>query len=105
MPAVARANGRDSVFSRTGAGRRCGSAMTTSTGPSSGTVYVNNTLLVVEGDTVGLHPRAGCAPDVSTLSTFSFTVFANSGKRVGRIGDQYTPDNTITSGSENVFCG
>lgn len=103
MPAVARANGTDSVFSRTGVGRGCRSPRTTVTGSGTNMVFVNGIPVVVQGDTVGPHAASGCGPDLSVLTSFSGTVFVG-GKGVGRIGDQYTSDNIITSGSENVFC-
>jgi len=102
MPAVARANGVDTVFSLTGTGFLCNSPMNTVTGEGSPNVYVNGTPVVREGDKVGVHPRSGCSTDTSVLTTFSPNVYAN-GKRIGRIGDQYTSDNTITSGSPTVF--
>lgn len=104
MPAVARGNGQDSVFSLTGTGKSCGSPIITSTGTGSSTVFVNGIPAVFQGNPVALHPAGGCGPDLSTLSSFSSTVFAN-GKGIGRIGDQYTADNTITSGSSTVFAG
>jgi uncharacterized Zn-binding protein involved in type VI secretion len=102
MPAVARGNGVDSVFSRTGTGRNCGSPITTSTGVATSTVFINGIPAVIQGNLVGAHPAGGCGPDLSTLSSFSGTVFANGGG-LGRIGDQYSSDNIITSGSSTVF--
>ena len=102
MPAVARANGVDTVYSLTGSGGGCNSPMNTVTGTGSPNVFVNGTPVVREGDTVGVHPRSGCSTDTSVLTTFSPNVFVN-GKGIGRVGDQYTTDNTITSGSTNVF--
>lgn len=104
MPAVARANGIDTVFSLTGTGRNCRSPINTVTGPGSSTVFVNGHPTVVDGDPVGSHPAQGCGPDLSTLTTFSSTVLVG-GKALGRIGDQYSADNTITSGSSTVFAG
>ena len=108
MPAIARANGVDSVFSQTGFGRGCRAPMIPrpSTGPATYTdVLVGGNPVVLEGDTVSPHPRLGCGGnDPSTLDKFSFTVFINN-KRVGRIGDEYSPDNIITSGFEKVFVG
>lgn len=103
MPAIARANGTDRVFSLTGTGKFCRSPIPTTTGPGSGTVFVNGVNPVLYGDAVGLHPANGCGPDTSTLSRASSTVFAN-GKRIGRISDEYTSDNVIISGSQTVFC-
>lgn len=103
MPAAARSY-VETVYSLTGSGRGCGSPLNTVTGPGSPTVFVNSFGVVRLGDLVGTHPRAGCVPDVSPLTTGSSTVFVN-GLPAGRIGDQYTTDNTITSGSFNVFIG
>lgn len=104
MPPVARGNGTDSVFSKTGSGRRCQSPRDTNTDVCSGDVFANNIGVVRNGDKVAAHAASGCGPDNSTLSSYSGSVFANN-KEIGRIGDQYTSDNTITSGSSNVFAG
>lgn len=104
MPAVARADGNDRVLSLTGTGRGCGSPLQTSTGSSDSTVYVNGIKVVKIMDPVAPHPFAGCGPDTSVLTIASSTVFAN-GKGLGRIGDKYTSDNTIISGSATVFSG
>jgi len=104
MPAVARSNGTDRVFSLTGTARGCRAPINTVTGSGSSTVFIGGIPVVVQGDLVGSHPAAGCGPDLSALSTFSSKVFVN-GKGVGRIGDQYTADNLITSGSSTVFAG
>jgi uncharacterized Zn-binding protein involved in type VI secretion len=104
MPPVARGNGADSVFSKTGTGRNCVSPLTTATAACSGDVFVNNIGVVRAGDAVAAHPTSGCGNDGSVLTSFSGTVFAN-GNAVGRIGDEYTGDNTITSGSSTVFAG
>lgn len=104
MPAAARGNGADSVFSKTGVKRNCASPTTTSTDECSGNVFINGIGAVRIGDKVMLHNKGGCVPDESTLTSSSGTVFIN-GKGAGRIGDQYTSDNTITSGSENVLIG
>jgi len=102
MPAAARGSGVDSVRSLTGAGRRCGSPMTTATNQCSSNVFFNGFGAVRAGDIVAPHPRAGCSLDDSGLTSYSPNVFVN-GRGVGRLGDQYTPDNTITSGSSNIF--
>jgi uncharacterized Zn-binding protein involved in type VI secretion len=104
MPAAARASGIDTVFSLTGVGRGCRNPMNTVTGEGSSNVFVNGYGVVRENDEVGDHPANGCGPDNSPLTTFSSKVFIN-GRRAGRIGDKYTNDNTITSGSTNVFIG
>lgn len=104
MPSVARGSGTDSVFSKTGSGKNCPSPVTTSTDQCSPDVITNNIGTVREGDQVASHPAAGCGPDGSKLSAGAPAVFANF-QEVARIGDQYTADNTITSGSSNVFAG
>jgi uncharacterized Zn-binding protein involved in type VI secretion len=104
MPAIARANGTDSVFSLTGTARACRAPINTVTGSGASTVLVGGIPVVVQGDLVGNHPAVGCGPDLSVLSTFSATVFVG-GKGIGRIGDLYTADNIITSGASTVFVG
>lgn len=104
MKNAARGDQVDSVYSLTGTGLNCGSPLNTFTDECSPTVFANGTGIVREGDRVYPHPRAGCSTDDSVLTTFSSTVFIN-GKGAGRIGDQYTSDNTITSGSSTVFIG
>jgi uncharacterized Zn-binding protein involved in type VI secretion len=102
MPSVARGNGTDSVFSKTGSGKDCASPLTTATDVCSGDVFSNNIGVVREDDQVAPHPAAGCGPDESVLTLGAPAVFANF-QEVGRIGDEYTSDNIITSGSSNVF--
>jgi uncharacterized Zn-binding protein involved in type VI secretion len=103
--AVARGDSVDTVSSLTGSGGiNCPSPVTTSTHECSANVFVNGVGVVRIGDAVYAHIAAGCGIDASTLTTSSSTVFAN-GKGVARKGDQYTSDNTITSGSPTVFAG
>jgi uncharacterized Zn-binding protein involved in type VI secretion len=102
MPAAARGDGADKVDSKTGSGRRCAFPLITSTDECSPNVFVNGIGCVREGDKVAPHPRRGCETDESVLTTFSPNVFVN-GKGFGRLGDQYTSDNTIITGSSNVF--
>lgn len=104
MPAAARGNGTDSVFSKTGTAKRCRAPVTTSTAVCSGNVFANGVGIVRIGDIVAMHLKGGCSPDTSTLSSGSGTVFIN-GVGAGRIGDQYSSDNTIISGSPTVFIG
>lgn len=104
MPAAARGLGSDTVLSKTGVGKGCTKPVEVVTGTCSSDVYVNGIGCVRQDDIVGFHLRPPCVPDVSTLSTYSSTVFIN-GKGAGRIGDQYTADNIIISGSNNVFFG
>lgn len=106
MPAVARGNGRDTVFSKTGTARCCAYHINTSTNQCSSNVFVNNVGVVRQGDAVTPHPFGGgcCTTDNFPLTTFSNKVFIND-RGAGRIGDEYTTDNIITSGSVNVFFG
>lgn len=105
MPAIARADGNDTVFSFTGVGKNCARPVNVVTGSSTvSTIFVGGSPIVVQGDMVGAHAAGGCSPDLSTLSTYSGTVFAG-GKGVGRIGDEYSSDNLITSGFSTVFLG
>lgn len=104
MPSVARGNGTDSVFSKTGSGRNCPSPTGTATDECSEDVFTNTIGTVREGDQVAAHPASGCGPDESVLSAGAPAVFANF-QEVARIGDEYTSDNTITSGSSTVFAG
>lgn len=104
MPPAARGAGTDSVFSKTGSGRRCRSSLTTATDACSGDVFFNEKGAVRIGDAVASHAEAGCGNDGSALTSSSSSVFVNN-KGVARIGDEYTGDNTITSGSSNVFIG
>jgi len=104
MPPAARGSGGDSVFSKTGSGRRCAKPVDTATAACSGDVFFNEKGAVRIGDAVASHPESGCGNDGSALTSSSGSVFVN-GKGVARIGDQYTGDNTITSGSSNIFIG
>ncbi len=105
MPAAARADGNDRVFSITGAGKDCKFPVQTVTGPGSVEVYIDGQKVVVEGDEVGDHYAIGCGSlDNSTMTGGSSTVFAG-GKRIARIGDNYGPDNIIISGFKKVFIG
>lgn len=104
MPAVARGSGTDTVLSKTGVGKNCARPTDTVTNECSPDVFCNSIGVVRYGDLVGIHNKAGCTPDTSTLSSGSSTIFVN-GQKLGRIGDMYTADNIITSGSENTFAG
>lgn len=105
MPAAARADGNDKVFSKTGTGKNCKFPNpNVVTGPGTCEVYINGFKAVREGDQVGAHAFRGCGPDNSTLTSFSSTVFIG-GKGMGRIGDEYGSDNVITKGSSTVFIG
>lgn len=102
MPAAARGNGTDSVASKTGSGRNCRYPVTTSTNICSANVFVDGIGSVRAGDVVMPHPYVGCGVDAFPLTSFSGNVYVN-GKGAGRLGDQYTGDNTIVSGSGTVF--
>lgn len=102
MPAISRQG--DKVFSPDGSGYKCRMPLQTSVGQvNSNSVYANGILIVVQGNQVTPHPKSGCTPDTSTLSSYSSKVFIGN-KGVGRIGDKYN-DNTITQGSPTVFAG
>jgi hypothetical protein len=100
MPAISRKG--DSVMSPDGAHNKCRSPLQTSVDETNTVeVYANGILIVASGDKVAPHPKGGCSPDESILSSNSITVFiANDG--VGRIGDKYG-NNIIIKGSSNVF--
>jgi uncharacterized Zn-binding protein involved in type VI secretion len=104
VPAAARGDGTDTVASLTGAGQHCLFPTGAATGACSSTVFVNGMGAVRQGDAVAPHRAAGCGLDGSTLTTFSGTVRIEA-LGAGRLGDQYTSDNTITSGSASVFIG
>ena len=102
MPAVARANGVDSVFSPNGTGKRCAHPMNISTGQAhQQKVFIEGVPAASSTDLVMPHPFAGCGPDEQTLDKVSSKVFV-AGGGIGRIGDMYG-DNVITSGSSKVF--
>lgn len=103
MPNVARGNGKDTVHSLTGTGENCtGGSIDTVTGTCSINVIVNDYGIVRKTDIVGEHQGQNCNTDISQLSTYSPNVFAND-LEIGRKDDQYSSDNTITSGSPDVF--
>ena len=104
MPAAARADGTDKVFSITGTGKDCKFPVQTVTGTGTCEVYVNGSKVVRGDDQVGSHPFSGCGPDTSTMTEGSSTVFIG-GKKMARIGDNYGSDNIIISGSTTVFIG
>lgn len=100
MPAISRKG--DPVMSPDGAGRKCMSPMKTYVDEvNSANVYANGLLIVVAGNKIAPHSKAGCTPDISTLSSNSSNVFIG-GLGVGRIGDKFG-NNTIIRGSDNVF--
>jgi len=105
MPAVARAG--DTVMSSSGTGRQCASPVTTSVGEVNSKVRADGIFVTCEGKKVAPHPKRGCSPDESTLSSFSSKVRVQ-GKGIGRIGDGYDAGgetNVISKGSSKVFAG
>jgi len=101
MASVARTG--DSVLSPDGTGYKCRMPMQTSCGQANTkNVTANGILIVVNGNLVSPHPKSGCIPDTSTLSSSSTVTIG--GLPLGRIGDSYG-DNVITQGSPNVFAG
>lgn len=103
MKGIARANNYDSVASKTGVGEDCKFPTGTTTGSATTSkVFVEGIPVVREDDQVGPHNITGCGPDTSLLTTFSSKVSV-TGKGIGRLGDNYTSDNTITSASSKVF--
>jgi len=103
MPAIACQG--DTVLSIDGTGYKCRSPMETSVGEvNDKNVKIGNKLVVVEGNQIAPHPKSGCTPDETKLTTFS-TKVRIGGKGVGRIGDSYGGVNTITQGSSTVFAG
>lgn len=96
----------DTVTSKTGTGDQCKNPVAglKITDANTANVYANGRLIVVEGNKVPVHNKAGCTPDTSVLTSFSSSVKIG-GKGAGRIGDKYTEDNEITSGSSDVLIG
>lgn len=104
MPAAALGNGKSTVFSKTGSGYKCRFPMTTATAECSTKVLIGADGAVFFGNLIKSHPKAGCAADTSTLTTGSSKVTVE-GQPMGRVGDKYTSDNIITSGSSKVMVG
>jgi uncharacterized Zn-binding protein involved in type VI secretion len=104
MPAVAKGSGQSVVFSKTGSGKDCKFPTITSTGECSVKVFFEGFGAVRKNDKVSPHQKGGCTLDDSGLTTYSNKVFVE-GRNLGRIGDKYTDDNTIISGSAIVFAG
>lgn len=103
MPEIATGDNSCQVSSPDGSGDECNSPMMTSTNECSSKVFVGGIGVVRQNDKVAPHPKSGCGPDTSGLTTFSSKVFVE-GRGVGRKGDMYG-DNTITTGSSKVTCG
>lgn len=104
MPAAAIGNGKSTVFSKTGTGYKCRFPLTTATDECSTKVFIGDDGAVFVGNRVKAHPKPGCSTDTSTLTTGSSKVTVE-GQPMGRVGDKYTNDNIITSGSPKVMVG
>jgi uncharacterized Zn-binding protein involved in type VI secretion len=108
MPAIATGDGPSGtpsiVFSLTGNGKDCRFPVTTKSGEFSDKVFVEGAGVVTIGMRVFPHPNLNCGVDESPLTQASSKVFVG-GLGVARIGDEYTSDNIITSGSAKVFVG
>lgn len=114
MPAVARKNQVDIVQCIDGTPGslcspgvfRCDSPSIQATLAGSDNVRVNGIGVVREDDVMKPHPapECNCPLHQPVLTAFSSKVFVN-GKRLGRLGDLYTPGHVIASGSSNVFDG
>lgn len=101
MPSVSRQG--DQVLSIDGTGYKCRQPMKTAVGEvNTRNVKCNGVLVVVQGNMIAPHPKSGCTPDESSLSSCSGTVKIG-GLGIGRVGDDYGGMNTITQGSPNVF--
>lgn len=102
MPAAARVT--DTVLSPDGFGKDCAfPGVVPIVVGNVVSVFANGLPVPVLTNPVPPHPVAGCAPDVSVLTTGSTSVFIG-GLPAARIGDQYG-NNIIISGSPNVFIG
>jgi uncharacterized Zn-binding protein involved in type VI secretion len=102
MPAAARVG--DTVLSPDGFGKNCAFPGVVSIVVGNvANVTANGLAIPVLGQPVPPHPRTGCVPDTSVLTTGSATVTIG-GLPAARIGDLYG-NNIITSGSTNVFIG
>lgn len=104
MPAVARKNQTDKVFSPHGSGYKCLAPTTQATQAGSSRVFSDGIGVVRQGDNMKVHPAPGCAPHDPPLDSGSGRVFCE-GKGLGRIGDTYGGEHPIISGSSRVFSG
>ena len=101
MPAVARAQNKDSIST----GHGC-DAIAQILGTLQTKVYVNDTIAAVRGDAIAPHTiLAGtiCVPHASVINAGSSKVFFE-GIEAARIGDSADAGSVIT-GSSNVFAG
>lgn len=103
MPAVARSESVDSVFSPHGTGKYCLTPTTQSTDKGVSKVYVEGILAVHIGNTMIEHQNAGCSLHAPGLSSGSGKVICEE-QPIARIGDAYG-EHPIISGSSKVFAG
>lgn len=89
-----------------GAKKICDAKSTQKTDAGSSDVFIMGIGVVREGDAMKSHPApvCGCGPHAPTLSKFSSRVYAN-GKRIGRVGDEYSAGHVISTGAPTVSDG
>ena len=104
MPAVARSDMVDTVFSPHGTAKQCRVATTQSTQEGVSKVYVEGILAVNVGKLMKEHPMIGCSPHAPGLDAGSSKVLCED-SGIARIGDVYGQEHPITSGSSKVFAG
>jgi hypothetical protein len=106
MPAVARSNYVDNVFSPHGLGYKCRSPSTQTTDEGASKVFAQGTLVVVDDNKMIQHNMPNCIPHspIPTLDSGSSKVFVE-GKGIARIGDIYGGEHPIISGCSKVFSG
>lgn len=102
MPAAARKNMTDKVFSPHGTGKKCKFPTKQATMAGSSRVYVEGIGAVRQGDAMTVHPQPGCSPHSPSLDSGSSRVFVE-GSGMARIGDTYGGEHPIISGSSRVF--
>lgn len=104
MPAVARSNSIDSVFSPHGDGYKCRAPSTQSTDQGVSKVFAQGVLVVVDDKLMIEHKMPGCTLHTPSLDSGSNKVFAEN-KGIARIGDTYGGEHPIISGCSKVFSG
>jgi uncharacterized Zn-binding protein involved in type VI secretion len=102
--AVATGDETCQVLSFTGSGKKCRFPIMTTTDECSTKVFIGGIGVVREDDRIAPHDKSGCVLDSSVVTSFSSNVYVE-GKGLARIGDRYTSDNIIASGSPAVFAG
>ena len=102
MPAIARMDGIDKVFSPHGTGKDCKFPTTQATQEGSSRVFADGHGVVRRGDAMKSHPAPGCSPHAPTLDAGSSRVFVEN-EQLARIGDVYGGEHPIISGSSRCF--